>query len=168
MRLELFDHRRHDAKGFSCGAEEMDVWLRRYAKRSQRDSLTRVFVLVEGEGEGKQAVLGYFALSMCAVEVSALAEEDRARLPRYPVPAVLMTRLAVASSAQGRGLGAALLYKAANKALLASELVAARLFIVDALDEQAARFYQRFGFAPSPDEPARLYIGLQRLKEHLD
>ncbi|MBT3223836.1 MAG: GNAT family N-acetyltransferase, partial [Proteobacteria bacterium] len=132
----------------------MDIWIRRFAKRSQRDSLTRVYVLVE-DGEGKLPILGYFALSMCSVEVDSLSEADRARLPRYPVPAVLMTRLAVAKTRQGRGLGGALLIKAARKAVLANELVAARFFVVDALDEQAVRFYVRFGFVSSPDEPLR-------------
>jgi GNAT superfamily N-acetyltransferase len=144
----------------------MDIWLRRYAKRSQRDSLTRVFVLVD-VGDGKLPILGYFAISMCSVAVTSLTEADKAHLPRYPVPAVLMTRLAVATAAQGRGLGGALLYKAAEKALLANELVAARLFVVDALDPRAADFYQRHGFVASPEDPLRLYIGLDRLRTNL-
>jgi GNAT superfamily N-acetyltransferase len=144
----------------------MDIWIRRFAKRSQRDSLTRVYVLVE-DGEGKLPILGYFALSMCSVEVDSLSEADRARLPRYPVPAVLMTRLAVAKTRQGRGLGGALLIKAARKAVLANELVAARFFVVDAVDEQAVRFYVRFGFVSSPDEPLRLYMSLDRLSQQL-
>lgn len=166
MRLQLFDHTRHDAKRFTCGQVSMDSWLRRFAKRSQRDGLTRVYVLVE-DGDGKLPIVGYFAISMCSVEVSSLSEEDQARLPRYPVPAVLITRLAVATGAQGRGLGSALLFKAAEKALLANELVAARLLIVDALDVQAASFYAALGFVPSPQDPLRLYIGLERMRERL-
>ncbi|NCG19482.1 MAG: GNAT family N-acetyltransferase [Rhodobacterales bacterium] len=128
-----------------------------------------MFVLVEGADAkvGKLPILGYFALSMASVEVGSLAVTDRERLPRYPVPAVLMTRLAVDNTRQGKGLGRALLVKAATKAVLASEMVAARLFVVDALDDGAARFYENFGFARCPDDPLRLYIGLQRLSDGL-
>ena len=79
-----------------------------------------------------------------------------------------MTRLAISTDHQGRGLGSALLYKAAQKAVVANELVAAHLFIVDALDERAAVFYEQHGFVPSPDDPLRLYIGLERLRAHLE
>jgi ribosomal protein S18 acetylase RimI-like enzyme len=146
----------------------MDRWFRRYAKRSQRDDLSRVYVLVDDDAtETRAPVLGYFALSMASVEVAGLREADRQGLPRYPVPVVLLTRLAVAASCQGRGLGRALLVKAAHKAVLASDAVAARLFVVDAVDEHAARFYERFGFSRSPQDPMRLYIGLHRLAEGL-
>ena len=143
----------------------MDQWLLRFARRSQRDSLTRVFILVETGAQipPKLPILGYFALSMASVKVTGLGESDREGLPRYPVPAVLMTRLAISRTMQGKGLGSALLVKAANKAVLASEAVAARLFVVDALNENAARFYERFGFSRSPEDPMRLYIGLKRL-----
>jgi len=168
LRLEQFNHLRHATSSFSSGNEEMDRWFRRFAKRSQRDSLTRVFVLVETEeATTKLPVLGYFALSMASVEVAGLSESDRQGLPRTPVPAVLMTRLAISASRQGRGLGRALLVKAAQKAVLASEAVAARLFVVDALDEEAARFDERFGFSRSPQDPMRLYIGLNRLANGL-
>ena len=169
MRLELFSHLRHDTKTFDSGHDEMDRWLHRFAKRSQRDSLTRVFVLVDSLSEvpPKLPVLGYFALSMASVEVAGLTEADRTGLPRYPVPTVLMTRLAVSAPMQGRGLGRALLVKAASKAMLASDAVAARLFAVDAIDEDAAGFYERFGFSRSPENRLRMYISLARLAEGL-
>jgi ribosomal protein S18 acetylase RimI-like enzyme len=168
MKLVRFDHRKHDVRSFACGVATLDTWLHRYAKRSQKDSLTRVFVLVDQDGEdAKVPILGYFAVSMSSVEVESLSEADRARLPRYPVPAVLMTRLAVSANHQGHGLGGALLYKAAQKALIANDAVAAKLFVVDAIDENAAGFYKGFGFTPSPDDPLRLYIALERLKTRL-
>ncbi len=64
-------------------------------------------------------------------------------------------------------MGGALLRRAAGKALLANELVAACLFVVDAIDQRAADLNRRFGFVPSPDEPMRLRIGLDRLRQHL-
>jgi ribosomal protein S18 acetylase RimI-like enzyme len=141
----------------------MDQWLRRFAKNAQRDNTTRVHVLVDdGGAEGKLPILGYFALSMTSVELENLSAADRRRLPRYPVAAVLMTRLAVDVSLQGQGLGRSLLFKAAGKALLAAEFVAAVVFVVDAIDEKAAAFYARFDFVPCGD-PLRLYIPMARL-----
>jgi len=132
------------------------------------DSLTRVFVLVEDDGAApKVRIVAYFALSMSSVEVDSLSDADKARLPRYPVPAVLLTRLAVSTAHQGQGLGGALLYKATKKALLANDAVAARLFVVHAINEGAARFYKGYGFTPSPGDPLRLYIALERLRAQL-
>ena len=148
----------------------MDQWIKRFAKSSQSKDLTRVFVLVDDAApdvEVKLPVFGYFALSMSSVVVDSLRPEDQERLPRYPVPAVLMTRLAVASSMAGQGLGAALVLLAAEKAIQASEAVAAKLFVVDALDQRAAAYYKRFDFSPCPDDPLRLYIGIKRLVHRL-
>ena len=174
MRLESFDSTRHQSRAFDCGEPDLSIWLRRYAKRSQRDSLSRVYMLVSASAETqsqeslKQPIYGYFSLSMCSVSVDGLVAADRARLPRYPVPAVLLTRLAVASTHQGQGLGAALLFKATQKALVANELVAARLFVVDALHAKAAAFYAAYGFVPSPSNPLWLYISLERLRIRLE
>ena len=80
-------------------------------------------------------------------------------LPRFPVPIVLLARLAIDSSAQGRGLGIGLLYEALHRAALAAEHAAARLIAVDPIDERARAFYERWGFAPVVDDPGgRLFI----------
>lgn len=163
MQLALFDARLHEVRSFTCGEPALETWFRRFARRSQRDGLTRVHVLIDAHPPPRSPVLGFFALSMASVHVEDLPEAERARLPRYPVPAVLLTRLAVHSDHQGSGLGRALLFKAAQKALVAHQHVAARLFVVDALDERAASFYRSFGFRSFPDAPLRLAIGLERL-----
>ena len=181
LQVELFDHRSHEVKSFACGKEIMDRWIRRFAKRSQRDDLTRVFVLVkrasEESGEpgnknknknknkkNKKKVLGYFALSMGHIHFEDLTEEDRERLPRYPIPAVLLTRLAVSSELQGRGAGGALLYSASKRAMMASRHVAARVMVVEVLDEEAFGFYGHYGFVRMPSDDERVYISLERMR----
>ncbi len=141
----------------------MNEWIRRYAKRSQLDDLTRVHVLVDHTVEIKRPVLGYFALSMCHIYLKDIQPEDRAPLPRCPIPAVLLTRLAVHETLLGKGWGGVLLLKAAQKAIRASQQVAARLLVVDAIDKAAKAFYEHFDFVAMPSSPNRLYINLNRL-----
>jgi predicted N-acetyltransferase YhbS len=89
-------------------------------------------------------------------------------MPGYPVGMVLLARLAVDRSEQGMGRGALLLAEALRKAVAAGEAVAARLVVVDAIDEQAVSFYQRHGFIPAPEHPLRLYRPMSDIRASLD
>ncbi len=170
LGLELFDHHLHHVRAFRSGTAIMDAWIKRYAKRSQKDDLTRVHVLVERKAEVnepsnvevKRSVLGFFALSMCHIYVEDIRPEERAALPRYPIGAVLLTRLAVHETLRRKGWGGALLLKAAQKAVHASRHVAARVMVVDAIDDTARAFYEHFDFVAMPSSPNRLYINLNR------
>jgi predicted N-acetyltransferase YhbS len=81
---------------------------------------------------------------------------------------VLLARLAVHSASQGRGLGALLLAEALRKAVIAGEAAAARLVVVDAIDEEAARFYARHGFIAVPEHPSRLYRRMKDIRMSLE
>lgn len=83
-------------------------------------------------------------------------------LPAYPVGMVLLARLAVDRQQQGKGLGSLLLAEALRKAVAAGEAAAARLIVVDAIDEDAAHFYERHGFVRVPEHSLRLY---RRMKD---
>ncbi len=78
-------------------------------------------------------------------------------MPAYPVGMILLARLAVHHLHQGEGHGARLLAEALRKAVTAGEAAAARLVVVDAIDDQAAAFYARHGFVAAPEHPMRLY-----------
>jgi GNAT superfamily N-acetyltransferase len=67
------------------------------------------------------------------------------------IPAVLLARLALDESLQGQGLGGALLADALERIVAATETVAARFVVVDAIDEHAALFYEHHGFQRIPD-----------------
>jgi ribosomal protein S18 acetylase RimI-like enzyme len=86
----------------------------------------------------------------------------------YPVGMVLLGRLAVDQSQQGRGIGAMLLAEALRRAVAAGEVAAARLIVVDAVDEDAAAFYQRYGFVRTPENPLRFYRGTKDVRASLD
>ena len=121
----------------------MNEWLRRQARQAQKRRYANVSVWTRGD----RAVVAYFALCPHTLERAADAREW---MPgeRNKIPSILLARLALDLSLQGQGLGAQLLVNAVERAAAAATLVAGRYLVVDALDEQAGSFYQRFGFLP--------------------
>lgn len=89
-------------------------------------------------------------------------------MPAYPVGMVLLARLAVDRSEQGKGVGALLLAEALRKAVAAGEVAAARLIVVDAVDDEAVAFYERYGFVRTPEHPHRLYRRMKDVRASLD
>ncbi len=146
----------HDLSSFNCGKPELNKWLGDYALASQKADLARMWVLIEDD-----RVIGYFSLVMGHVR----PEDAPQKLVRGMV---LLARLAVDGSAQGRGLGADLLAYALVPACRAGEVVAARLVAVDAIDERAATFYRRWGFLPVPAQPLKLYRRIKDIRRTLD
>jgi GNAT superfamily N-acetyltransferase len=153
----------HDLSTFDCGNPELDKWLRDYAWASQKADLARTWVLLEDD-----RVIGYFSLVMGHVRPDGAPAKLVRGVPRYPVGVVLLARLAVDGLTQGRGLGADLLAHALVLACRAGEVVAARLVAVDAIDEQAAAFYRRWGFVPVPEQPLKLYRRIKDIRSTLD
>ena len=148
---------RHDRAGFSCGLAELDRYPARQAGQDVRRRIARVFVCTAGDAD---AVLGFYTLSALSIDLASLPERLSRKLPRHPVPCALIGRLAVDRSAQGRGLGGMLLADAVKRTAAAGETVAMHALIVDAANDDAKRFYERFGFAPLTDEPMRLFLPL--------
>src|SRR5207248_719653 len=128
----------------SCGRDEPDSWLHAHPLDSERRDIARTFVVCRDD----RRVVGYYSLTMGLVRMAEAPRKLVRGLPGYPIGMVLLARLAIDRKAQGTGLGAELLADALRRALHAGESAAARLVVVDALDDQAARFYQRFGFIP--------------------
>lgn len=149
--------RRHDRAAFSCGIEALDRYLKTQANQDVRRRVARVFVCCE---QGSDTILGYYTLSALSIDLSSLPEDRARRLPRHPVPAALIGRLAVSRDAQGQGIGRLLLANAVTRSLAVSEEIAIHAMVVDAKDERAKGFYEAFGFKPLVDEPRRLYLSL--------
>ena len=149
--------KRHDRKFFSCGFPELDRYLTRQAGQDVRRRIARVFVCTAGETD---AVLGFYTLSALSIDLASLPEQLSRKLPRHPVPCALIGRLAVDRSAHRRGLGSMLLSDAVRRTVIAGETVAMHALIVDAANDDAKRFYERFGFVPLTDDPMRLFLSL--------
>jgi predicted GNAT family N-acyltransferase len=155
VRVEALG-RQHDRKGFSCGVEPLDRYLRDQAGQDARKRVAAPFVLCEGKSD---EVLGYYTLSGLSVDVGAWPEDVARKLPRYPViPATLLGRLAVDARLRGKGMGEHLLMDALRRALEASREVASVAVVVDAKDDNAVAFYRRYEFIPLRDQPNRLFL----------
>ena len=146
----------HVLDGFRCGAESLDRWLVKHARQSAAGKSARTFVVTSAEQERVVAFHSLAAASVVHADATARTRKGQAR---HPVPAVLLARLAVDVSVQGRGLGAFLLGDAMTRVLSASERIGIRIVIVHALNAEVRRFYERWGFEPSPTDP----LNLQRL-----
>ena len=148
--------RRHDRSRFACGSAPLDRYIRELASQDVRRRTARVFVAVPDGGGA--AAAGFYTLSAVSIARGDLPEAAARRLPRYPVPAALLGRLAVDRGYGGRGLGASLLADALRRVARAGETVAVYAMVVDAKDERAQAFYERFGFVRLPDAGRRLFL----------
>lgn len=141
----------HRFEGFSSGVESLDTWLVRSARQAQAMRTAQSFVWHAGD----ESVVAYFSLAAHLVSRSGVPPRLGRGSPDS-IPAVLLARLALDRSLQGSGLGGELLWDALGRAVAASEIAAARMIVVDAIDERAAAFYQHHGFQTIPGNPFRL------------
>jgi ribosomal protein S18 acetylase RimI-like enzyme len=146
----------HDRSLFRCGEEALDRYFQMQVTQDVRRHIANCFVAVES---ATSHVAAYYTMSAASIPLVDLPPEETRRLPRYPtVPAIRIGRLAVDQEFQGRGLGAALLADAATRALRAD--AAAFTLLVDAKNDLAVAFYQRFGFRTLASRPRTLFLPL--------
>lgn len=156
----------HDRKSFDCGERSLNEYLHQYASQDIKRRINKVFVA--SPPEARQQVIGYYGLSAGSLDANDLPEGLRRRLPRYPVPVVLLGRLAVSRSHQGQGLGSILLADALQRIVQASQVMAVYAVVVDALADRAAEFYQQFGFIPLPSQSLKLFLPMDSITALLD
>jgi len=145
----------HVVTGFHSGEPSLDRWLRDRARAAAGAGSARTYVVVDGE-PGR--VVGYHALTVGSVEHADATGRARKRMPQHPIPVVLLARLAVDASVQGRGIGAFLLRDAMTRTAAAAGRFGIRALLVHALHDEARRFYLRHGLEPSPTDPLHLMI----------
>jgi GNAT superfamily N-acetyltransferase len=168
LRIEVLGrHHRALLEDFRNQHQSLVDYLRRFALRhAEKDLLARTFLAVEGD-VGAERLAGYFTLATTSVERTAVGSVDSLnRLPGFPIPAVLLARLAVDERVQGQGLGRYLFEEALGLTLQLghSGPVAFRLFVTDAIDGSAVGFYERFGFSRLTDQfPCRMVLDLKPL-----
>ncbi|WP_169979801.1 GNAT family N-acetyltransferase [Tautonia rosea] len=147
--------REHDRQAFACGKAPLDEFIRRLVSQYEKRNLGRTYVAVR---PGNAAVCGYYTLASGAVPFANFPPDAAKKLPRHPVPVVLLARLAVDKAAQGQGLGEALLIDALGRSLALADAVGIHAVEVDAIDGQAKAFYERYGFVALPDTPSHLFL----------
>jgi GNAT superfamily N-acetyltransferase len=153
----------HDRASFACGVEALDRYLASQAMQDQRRRVAGCYAAVyAASGE----IAGYYTIAAASMPLGEVSPQRAKKLPRYPlVPCVRLGRLAVATVHRGKGLGAALLIDAIDRALR-SEIVAFAM-IVDAKDESAVQFYRHHGFEAFLSAPMLLYLPLNEVAKRL-
>jgi GNAT superfamily N-acetyltransferase len=148
----------HAIADFSCGNTSLDDWLKKRALANQSSGATRTFVVLADE-----KVVGYYALASGAISTQSVQGSFRRNMPD-PIPVVILARLAIDTSCQGKGVGRALFRDAALRVMQAADAIGIRGIIVHAISQQAKDFYIALGFDVSPLEPMTLIISLKNLR----
>lgn len=146
----------HDRAPFRCGDKALDGYFQTQVTQDIRRRITNCFVVVE---TATSQVAAYYTLSAASIPLVDLPPDEAKRLPRYPtLPAVRIGRLAVDQRFQRRGLGELMLMNAVHRTV--QDAAAAFALLVDAKNDQAAAFYQRYGFRMIVSKPRTLFLPL--------
>jgi GNAT superfamily N-acetyltransferase len=126
--------------------------------------MATVFVAKDGE-----RVAGYYALATGGVEAAQAPDRILKGVARHPIPVIILTRLAVAETDKGRGLGRALLGDALRRIDGAAQEIGVRALLVHAKDPSAVNFYMKHGeFEPSPSDDLHLFLLMKDLRKALE
>jgi GNAT superfamily N-acetyltransferase len=152
--------RDHSLDSFDCGKEELNRFLKKHAVTNQQASdSAQTYVQADG-----LVVKGYYSLAAGTVSHEEATDRAKKGLARHPIPVILLARLAVDVSMQGKKIGPALLKDALRRALHAADTIGARAVLVHAKDDNAKGFYEHFTFEPSPSDPYHLMLIMKDLR----
>ncbi len=154
--------RRHPLADFDCGKPSLNEWLIRHALQAQTSGSARTFVVADSNH-----VMGYYSLTVGQIDTMEAPDRIRKGMGQYPIPVVILARMAVASSSQGKGIGRGLLQDAIRRTLLSSEQAGIRALLTHSIDQEAERFYLRFGFEASPVREKQLLLILKDARKTL-
>jgi GNAT superfamily N-acetyltransferase len=149
----------HEVDNFSSGSEALDRFLKLHALQSQRAGVAQTYVAVLD-----RRVVGYHTLVVGSVVHEGAPERLKKGIPRHPIPVVVLARLAVDVSWQGRALGSALVVDAMRRVVQAADIAGVRAIAVHAKDDTARRFYEHLGFEPFPGQLLTLYRSLKDVR----
>lgn len=155
----------HDRGEFSCGKSPLDVFVRTQAGQYARRDIGRTFVAVY---PGEKTVIGYYTLAASGIDSAHLPPALGKKLPKHPVPTILLGRLAVDQSARGQGLGRDLVADVLRRVLRIADEVGVFAVHTHALDDEATHFYAKFEFAPLPDQERHMLLPLTTIRKSVE
>jgi len=153
----------HQVAAFDCGAPALNDFLTRHALTNHQSGSAKTFVATSDS----HVVVGYYSLAASQVIYADAPPRLQKGMARHPIPVVLLARLAVASTWQGKGLGPGLLKDAILRVLSAAEGIGVRALLVHAKDEKAQAFYHHYDFEPLPEYPMHLVLLLKDARRSL-
>ena len=146
----------HLLDDFDCGKASLDDWLVRYSRQAKASGSAKTFVVADG-----RRVAGYFSLAVGQVDSVEAPVRIRKGMGQYPIPVVLLARLAVDRAYQGRGIGVGMLQDAIRRTLMIAEQAGIRALLTHPIDANADAFYRRVGFVSSPVREGQLLLLLK-------
>lgn len=146
----------HDRAGFDCADADLNSYLQRYARQNHQSGGAKSFVAFPEDEPAR--ILGYYTLSPASLTYARTPATAKKGLGRYDVPVFRLGRLAVDRRVQRRGLGGALLLRAASRCLRVAEEVGGVALLIDAKDERAAAWYASYGAVPLLDASLSLVL----------
>jgi predicted N-acetyltransferase YhbS len=150
----------HDRSQFDCGIKPLNIYLKQYALQNQKKGIVRNYVTCRDT-----RVVGYYSLAYGSVAQTDAPAPLAKGIGKYPIPVMILARLAVDLREKGQGLGKALLKDAVLRTLQAADIAGLKAIFVQAKDQDAEQFYARHGFIPSPGDPFRLFFPLDPLRK---
>jgi GNAT superfamily N-acetyltransferase len=151
----------HRLADFDSGEPSLDDWLKRRAARNQANGASRSYVVCEGN-----AVIGYYCLAAGAIGQAEAPSRLKRNRPD-PIPVLVLGRLAIHKDQHQKGIGTALLNDAIRRAIQAADIAGITALLVQAISEQARRFYLSRGFVESPIKPMTLCLMLATVRQAL-
>ena len=152
----------HRLGAFDCGKPTLNDWLARHARQAQSSGSAKTFVVADDD-----QVVGYFSLTVGQIDTLDAPDRIRKGMGQYPLPVVILARLAVSVNHQGIGIGFGLLQDAIRRTLMIAEQAGIRAMLTHPFDEEAAKFYTRFGFIHSPLREQQLLLLLKDARRWL-
>lgn len=150
--------KQHKRENFDCGEENLNQFLKKYARQNQEKGFGRTFVAVlPNEAE----VLGYYTISAGSISFEIIPE----KIPRYPIPTAHLGRLATDVKMRGQGLGELLLIDALERTVLVAERLGIYAIELFALTENSKNFYLKYGFVSLKDDEKHLYLPIETLRK---
>jgi len=152
-----------DVSVFKSGKEALDEWLRKYALVNQRSDSAKIYVV-----HREKRVVGYYSLAAnCIVTKYASRRTGAGQPQKGAVPVIILGRIAVDISEQGRGLGEALLKDALLRCERAANSIGVRAVLVHALDKEARGFYEKYDFEPSSIDEMTLMLLMKDIRGNI-
>jgi GNAT superfamily N-acetyltransferase len=148
--------RAHDRAAFDCGDDDLNVYMKRYARQNHANGGAKCFVAVPTETPMR--ILGFYTISPASIEFSRGPSVAVRVLGRYDVPVYRLGRLAVDQTVQGRGLGGALLWRAVERCLAVAREAGGVALLIDAKGDQATSWYESHGAVRLLDAPRSLLL----------
>lgn len=156
--IELLDGT-HRLDAFDCGKPALNSWLTGFAAANQARGFTRVLVV-----HNEKAVVGYYGLAPTVIQPNSAPRAIRTGRPPDPIPCLLIGQLAVDYRYAGQGIGSGLVKDALCRCAAGAEIVGGRAVIVRAIDAEAERYWQSWGFLASRDNPSVLMRSIQDVR----